>query len=79
MTCVAYDIELCEYFNKLYKHTHKDQQDAKVPRHGFQAQVKMARSEPLFQEADPHITKLVIEARMKDKDGPIKKIRRNFN
>ena len=33
----------------------------------------MAGSEPLIQEADPHITKLAIEARKKDKDGPSKK------
>ena len=47
------------YISKLQNtHTHKDQQDAKVPRHGFLAQVKTAGSEPLFQEADPHITKL---------------------
>ena len=32
--------------------------------------VQMAGSEPLIQEADPHITKLAIEAQMKDKDGP---------
>ena len=32
----------------------------------------MAGSEPLIQEADPHIMKLAIEARMKDKDGPNK-------
>ena len=51
-------------------YTHKDQQDAKVPRHSFLAQVKTAGSEPLFQEADPHILKLAIEARMYDKDGP---------
>ena len=32
--------------------------------------VQMAGSEQLIQEANPHITKLAIEARMKDKDGP---------
>ena len=35
--------------------------------------VQMARSEPLIQEADPHIMKLALEARMKNKDGPNKK------
>ena len=30
------------------------------PHNGFLAQVKMAGSEPLFQEADPHITKLAL-------------------
>ena len=33
----------------------------------------MAGSEPLIREADPHIMKLAIEARMQDKDGPPKK------
>ena len=37
--------------------------------------VQMAGSEPLIQEADPHITKIAIEAQMKDKDGPNKKIK----
>ena len=39
----------------LTTNTHKDQQDAKVSRHGFLAQIKTAGSEPLFQEADPPI------------------------
>ena len=34
--------------------------------------VQMAGSEPLIKEADPHITKIAIEARMYDKDGPKK-------
>ena len=33
----------------------------------------MAGFEPLIQEADPHTTKLAIEAGMYDKDGPNKK------
>ena len=33
----------------------------------------MAGFEPLIQEVDPHITKLAIGGRMKDKDGPNKK------
>ena len=37
-----------------------------------------AWSEPLFQEADPHITKLAIEARMKEKDGPKKNKKKNI-
>ena len=38
---------------------------AKVPRYGFLAhRFKMARSEPLIQEADIHITKFAIEAWM---------------
>ena len=41
--------------------------------HGFLAKMLMARSEPLIQAADPHITKLVIGPRMKDKDGQNKK------
>ena len=41
-----------------YKHTHKDQQDTKVPRHSFLAKDQTAGSELLFFEADPHITKL---------------------
>ena len=36
----------------------------KVPHHGFLEQRLMARSEPLIQEANPHITKLAIGARI---------------
>ena len=32
--------------------------------------VQMAWSEPLFQEEDPHITKLAIETGLYDKYGP---------
>ena len=49
------------------------QRYAKVPHHGFLAKMLMARSEPLIQEADPHITKLAVGPQMKDKDGPNKK------
>ena len=45
---------------------------AKVPQHGFLAQKLNGRSEPLIQEADPHITKLAIEAQIEDKDDPKK-------
>ena len=39
----------------------------------------MAGSEPLIQEASPHITKLAIEARMKDKDGQKKGFYNSLN
>ena len=47
------------------KPTHTDStNEVKVLHHGFLAQVKIALSEPLIQEADPHITKLALEAWM---------------
>ena len=50
---------------------------AKVPLHGFLAQkVQLAGSEPLIQEADPHITKLANRSSDVGTDGPNKKIKK---
>ena len=53
------------YTTQLTLHTEfSTNKHAKVPHHGFLAERLMAGSEPLIQEADRHITKLTIGARM---------------
>ena len=53
------------YTTQLTLHTEQNKELAKVPRHGFLGQkVQMAGSEPLIQEADPHITILATEAQI---------------
>ena len=53
------------YTTQLTLHTDfSTNEHAKVPHHSFQAQRLIAGSEPLIQEADPHITKLAIGAWM---------------
>ena len=53
------------YMDEFTLHTEfSTNKHAKVPHHGFLAQRLMAGSELLIQEADPHITKLAIGARM---------------
>ena len=78
MLCL--NINFCQSLHTLHTyttqptlHTEQTKELAKVPRHGFLAQrFKMARSEPLIQEADPHITKLANISSDVGKDGPKK-------
>ena len=67
-------IPLMAYLYNLTIHTElSNQRPCKgTPSRFPGTKVKMAGSEaePLIQEADPHISKLAIEAWMQDKDGP---------
>ena len=62
-----------ELLNLLYTQNSQPKNMQRYLHHGFLAQRLMAGSEPIIQEADPHITKLAVRALMKDEMVLIKK------
>ena len=69
---ISYSTQATLLTSILQKHTHKDQQDVKVP---LPRTGQTAGSEPLFQEADPPIIEArTCSSRWWIKDDPIKKI-----